>query len=206
MAAESRRIQLLFTQEEIAARVLELGARISEWYRKKESDKPLLVVGVLNGAFMLVADLVRALTVPVEVDFISIASYGDAQISSGRVTLRKDITVSAAGRDMLVVDDLVDSGLSLAWLSHYFTSEKKCSSFASCALLEKTKQKKTEKGTDEEKEKSGLVVVDKEKEKPSTMPDFVGFQCEHDSFVIGYGMDDAGLYRGLPYVGKVIIT
>jgi hypoxanthine phosphoribosyltransferase len=164
----------LISAGELAHRVGELANQISADYAGKQP----LVVGVLKGAWMFMADLVRQLTVPVSCDFVKLSSYGTGTSSSGQVTLRLDLTMPATGRHILVVDDIVDTGASLAWLIEHLAS-KKPETLRVCALLDKP---------------AGRRV-------PVNI-DYVGFTVPN-CFVVGYGIDCAERYRELPYVGYV---
>jgi hypoxanthine phosphoribosyltransferase len=151
--------------------VAELGREISRDY---EGRVPVLV-GILKGSVVFLSDLVRHLDLKLEVDFISISSYGDGTSSSGTVRLLKDLDLDVSGRDVLVVEDIVDSGLSLAYIRKNLAARNP-RSIAIAALLDKRERRTNE------------VKVD-----------YVGFQVP-DEFVVGYGLDYQELYRGLPHV------
>ena len=169
----------MFDRATIAKRVTELGAQIAKTYpdvANKEAD--LVVVGILKGSFVFLADLVREIDLPCSVEFMGVSSYGDATESSGVVQLTQDLTKPVAGKHVLVVEDIVDTGLTMKYLlENLQTRNPKSVKLAS--LLEKP-----------EKNKSKIHV------------DFLGFSIE-DKFVVGYGLDAAGLYRNLPFVGLV---
>jgi len=163
--------EIVLSEEQIRTRVAELGAQITQDY----SDRPPLLVGVLKGAFVLMADLARHIDLPVTFDFMAVASYGAATQSSGVVRILKDLDVELAGRDVLVVEDIVDSGLTL----HYLLRNLKVRNPASlevCAFLMKQGQQRIE-----------LPI------------NYIGYRIP-PSFVVGYGLDHAGRYRHLPYV------
>ncbi len=164
--------ELLFSSETIRERVAEVAAQISRDYR----DKNPLVVGVLKGAFIFMSDLVRQIDVPLEVDFIATSSYGQSTKSSGVVRILKDLDLSAEQRDVLIVEDIVDSGLTLSYLSDYLT-RRGAKSVRICAAFDKP---------------GGRTVP--------IRPDYYGFTVP-DRFVVGYGLDHAEQYRHLPYVG-----
>lgn len=170
----ARDVQCLFTMHDLARRVHELARQISADYAAKQP----LVVGVLKGAWVFMADLVRHLTVPVGCDFVLLSSYGKGTSSSGRVSLRLDMTLAAKGRHILLVEDIVDTGTSLAWLLEHL-ARKRPASLRVCALLDKPARR----------------VV-------SVNIDYVGFTVP-DCFVVGYGIDCGERYRELPYVGFV---
>jgi hypoxanthine phosphoribosyltransferase len=164
----------LLPAEAIAARVRELGAAISADYR----DQQLVVVVILKGSFVFAADLVRAVDLPLEVDFLGVRSYGDATTSSGIVQITSDLTRSIQGRDVLLVEDIVDTGLTLRFLlDNLRTRDPRTLKLA--ALLHKPARTRVE------------VPID-----------YLGFTIP-DVFVIGYGLDAAQRYRNLPYVGQL---
>ena len=163
--------EILIDEEALQARIVELGAEISADYKGRD----LLLVGVLKGAVFFMADLMRELTVPCEIDFMAISSYGAATDSSGVVRILKDLDINVAGRDVLVVEDIIDSGLTLSYLMRNLTSRKP-SSLEVVALLTKPERREIE------------VPVR-----------YVGFEIPN-RFVIGYGLDFAERYRNLPYV------
>ena len=163
---------ILYDEAQIKARVRELGSRISQEY---EGKVPVLI-GILKGGFMFMADLIRAVDLPMEVDFMAISSYGSGVTSSGAVKIRKDIDVNIEGRHVIVVEDIIDSGLSIQYIRDYLKRHKPCS-VKVCALLNKP-----------------------EAHARDLMIDYVGFEVGNE-FVVGYGLDYDGLYRNLPYIG-----
>ncbi len=165
-------IRTLISEEEIQAKLKEMGEAITEDYQGKE----LLVVGVLKGAFMVMADLARHIDLPVEFDFMAVSSYGASTQSSGVVRILKDLDQEIAGKDILIVEDIIDSGLTLSYLIKSL-NVRKPASIAIAALLWK----------------EGIQRVPIEVKYP-------GFSIGPE-FVIGYGLDYAGKYRNLPYVG-----
>ena len=163
--------EILIEQEPLQARIAELGQEISREYEGRD----LLLVGVLKGAVFFMADLMRELSIPCEIDFMAISSYGAATDSSGVVRILKDLDTNIAGRDVLVVEDIIDSGLTLSYLMRSLKARKPAS-LEICALLTKPERREIE------------VPVK-----------FVGFEIPN-KFVIGYGLDFAERYRNLPYV------
>jgi hypoxanthine phosphoribosyltransferase len=157
---------IIFTRQQIAGKVAELGRRISLDYAGRE----LLVVGVLTGAFIFVADLVRELDLDLEVDFLRVSSYGQATSSSGEISLGKDLDCKIGGREVLLVEDIVDSGRTLAWLRQHLTARRPAS-LRVCALIDKRERREVE------------VEID-----------YLGFRAEK-GFLVGYGLDYAGRYR-----------
>jgi hypoxanthine phosphoribosyltransferase len=164
--------EVLVDEEALAARVAELGAEVSADYQGRD----LLLIGVLKGAVFFMADLMRHVTVPCEVDFMAISSYGDATDSSGIVRILKDLDINIEGREVLVVEDIIDSGLTLSYLIRNLESREPAS-LEVCALLTKPSRREID------------VRVR-----------YVGFEIPN-KFVVGYGLDYAERYRNLPYVG-----
>jgi hypoxanthine phosphoribosyltransferase len=164
--------EILVDEESLRARVAELGEEISTDY----AGRDLLLVGVLKGAVFFMADLMRQLTVPCEVDFMAISSYGAASDSSGVVRILKDLDIPIEGRHVLVVEDIIDSGLTLSYLMRNLTSRRP-ETLEVCALLTKPERREID------------VPVR-----------YVGFEIPN-RFVVGYGLDFAERYRNLPYVG-----
>jgi hypoxanthine phosphoribosyltransferase len=165
---------ILVSEEEIAAKVAELARVVDADYAGRE----LLLVGVLKGAVMVMADLARALTTPATMEFMAVSSYGSATSSSGVVRILKDLDRSIEGRDVLVVEDIIDSGLTLSWLVRNLGSRNPAS-VQVLALLRKPE----------------ALQVDIEVR-------YVGFDIPSE-FVVGYGLDYAERYRDLPYIGML---
>jgi len=166
--------EVLVSAEDLQRRVAELGAQIASDY----AGKPLLLVGVLKGAVFFLSDLMRHIDIPVEVDFMAVASYGSATDSSGVVRILKDLDAAIEGRDVLIVEDIVDSGLTLQYLMRNLGSRNP-RTLEVCALLVKPARRKVELPTR-----------------------YVGFEIE-DRFVVGYGLDYAERYRNLPFVAAL---
>jgi hypoxanthine phosphoribosyltransferase len=167
----------LITQQGIQRRIKELGMKISEDYRGKE----IFLVGILKGAYVFFADLARTIQVPVRVDFMLVSSYGPRSKTSGVVRAISDITADIKGKDVLLVEDIVDSGLTLKYLIKTLRS-KKPRSLKVCVLLDKA-----------ERRKHDLPL------------DYVGFTIP-DRYVIGYGLDYQDHYRNLPYIAVLDVT
>ena len=163
--------EILFPKAVIEKRVGELAAQISRDYAGKE----LLIVGILNGAFVFVADLIRALNVLCTVDFVRMASYGAGSVSSGEVLIRKDLETPVAGRDILIVEDIVDTGFTLSRLTEILW-ERGPASLKVCVFLDK-----------------------RERRRIPFVADYVGFPIP-DVFVVGYGLDYNEQFRFLPDV------
>ncbi len=164
--------EVLIDEEALHQKIAELGAEISEDYRGQD----LLLIGVLKGAIFFMADLMRSIDIPCEVDFMAISSYGAGIDSSGVVRILKDLDVSIEGRNVLVVEDIIDSGLTLSYLLRNLEAREPAS-LEVCALLTKPDRREND-------------VVCR----------YVGFEIPN-RFVIGYGLDFAERYRNLPFVG-----
>lgn len=164
--------EVLLSTEALAARIKELGETISADY----AGKDILMVGVLRGAVIFMADLARAISRPVTIDFMAVSSYGASTSSSGVVKIIKDLDEDVAGKHLLIVEDIIDSGLTLKYLFENLKSRKPAS-VRICTLLSKPSRRKVD------------VPVD-----------YNGFTIP-DDFVVGYGLDFAEKYRNLPYVG-----
>ncbi len=166
--------ELCISKEEIRQRVEVLAKKISSDYEGKE---PVLI-GILNGAVFFFADLMRAIRIPTKMDFVRAASYGSGTKSSGRVRLTKDIEIPIEGKPVILVEDIVDSGLTLSYLMEKFR-ERRASSLRICALIEKL----------ERKEKDVCI-------------DYCGFQIQ-EGFLVGYGLDCNEEYRHLPEIYRL---
>lgn len=167
--------QVLFSEAAIKAKTAELAKAISKEY----SGKEVLCVGLLKGAVVFLTDLVRQLEVPYQIDFLTVSSYGHSTTSSGSVKLKKDLDIDPKGRHVLIIEDLIDTGTTLAWIKHHLAS-KECASVKLCTLLDKSSRRTA-------------ALKDMK-------IDFCGWTCP-DEFVVGYGMDFSENYRCLPFVG-----
>jgi len=167
--------RVLLSTPQIDARIRELGREISRDYAKAEN---LHLICVLKGAFMFLADLIRTLQVPVTLDFMALSSYATGTTSSGEVRLLKDLDTALAGRDVLIVEDIVDTGLTLNYLREILMARGPRSVRTAC-LLSKPSRRKVD------------VRVE-----------YIGFTIE-DHFVVGYGLDYEGRYRSLPHIAIV---
>jgi hypoxanthine phosphoribosyltransferase len=168
-------VPVLISADAIAQKVAELGSRISRDYAARE---PLLLVGVLKGSFIFLADLSRRVTIPHAVDFIALSSYGNATKSTGEVRLIMDLRHSVAGKHVLVVEDIVDTGHTLAYLRKILGARQPAS-LQTCALVHKPSRREVD-----------------------VKLDYVGFEIP-DKWVVGYGLDYADQFRTLPYIGYV---
>lgn len=168
------RITVMLSKSEIETRIATLGEEITRAY--KDDPAELVLVGILKGSVVFLADLARAVDLPLKLDFIGLSSYGDATTSSGVVRLTSDLSKPIDGKNVLVVEDIVDTGLTMRYLLENLATRNP-KSVRLCALLEKPT-----------KNTSGVVV------------DYLGFTIP-DKFVIGYGLDYGEKYRNLPFVG-----
>jgi hypoxanthine phosphoribosyltransferase len=165
--------KILISEEQIQDKIKELAAQITQDYADCQE---LLLVGVLKGCMMFMVDLSRALEIPVAIDFIAVSSYGHSTESSGVVRVLKDLDTDIAGRHVLIVEDIIDSGLTLSYLHDQLT-RRNPASLRICSLLNKPERREAD------------VPVD-----------YSGFGIPNE-FVVGYGLDYAELYRNLPYIG-----
>ena len=165
--------KILISSDEIQARVRDMGAQIASDYRPHGD---LLLVGVLKGCMMFMVDLARAIPLPLAIDFIATSSYGHSTESSGVVRLLKDLDTDIAGRHVLIVEDIIDSGLTLDYLRDQLT-RRNPASLRICSLLNKPERRITD------------IPID-----------YLGFDIPNE-FVVGYGLDFSERYRELPYVG-----
>ncbi len=165
-------LKVLISEEEIAAKVKELGQKITEDYKGKTP----IVVSVLKGSVVFVADLIRAMDVDLQIDFMVVSSFAGGTVSTGAVKILKDIDNTIEGRDVLIVEDILDSGITLEYIKGIMNG-RKANSIRIATLLDKPARRKS-----------------------SIIPDYVGFVVP-DEFVVGYGLDYAEKYRNLPYIG-----
>lgn len=164
--------EILLTEEQIASKIKELGNSISEDYKGKE----LLVVGVLKGSVVFVSDLIRNISIPCKIDFMSVSSYGNSSQTSGVVRILKDLDHGIEGKHVIIAEDIIDSGITLDYLVD-FLKARKASSIEIVTLLSKPARRK--------------VDIDVK---------YTGFEVP-DEFLVGYGLDYADMYRNLPFVG-----
>ena len=174
MSRLAQNLDILYTPEQIGKRVRELGHEIERDY----ADKDLILLGVLKGSFVFISDLSRAIDLPLSLDFISLQSYGDATESSGVVKITSDLTRPIEGKHVVIVEDIVDTGLTMRYLLDNLATRHPAS-VKLCTLLHKPARSRTR------------IPID-----------YLGFQIE-DRFVVGYGLDAAEKYRNLPFIGVV---
>lgn len=168
---ESKRQRILFDRNDISERVKELGEEISLKYKGKD----LVVISLLRGSFIFASDLVREISIPVEIDFITTASYGDEEISSGIVEIIHDLRTNIEGKEVLIVDDICDSGYTLKKVIGHL-SEKNPNSISVCVMLDKPSRRQTD-----------------------LTPEFIGYSIP-DVFIVGYGLNYGDYYRNIPYI------
>ena len=164
--------EVLITEEEIRAKVKELGETLTEEYK----DKYPLAIGILKGAIPFMGDLMKEIDAYLEIDFMDVSSYGNATVSSGEVKIVKDLNTNVEGRDILIIEDIIDSGKTLKYLVDLF-KYRQANSIQIVTLLDKPTGRKVD-----------------------LKADYVGFDVP-DAFVVGYGLDYAEKYRNLPYIG-----
>jgi len=167
--------EILFSKEMIFQKVKELGERISSDYNK---DDEVVVVGVLKGANVFMADLIREIDLPIYIDFMAVSSYGYSTESSGVVRILKDLDLEVEGKHVLIIEDIIDTGLTLKYLTDNLKS-RKIKSLKICTLLDKPKRRKCD-----------LII------------DYIGFEIP-DKFIVGYGIDYGEKYRNLPYIASL---
>ncbi len=166
--------RILFSEEEIAARVAEIGAGISEDF--KDAEDGIILISVLRGAAIFMADLARQITIPCEMDYMAVSSYGNGAKSSGVVRILKDLSSKIEGRHVVIAEDILDSGLTLRYLLKNLQARNPKSLTVATLLRKKTRAQ---------------AKIDCA---------YIGFECP-DEFIVGYGLDYAERYRNLPYIG-----
>lgn len=165
------KVDIMFDEAEVMAKIEELGKQITQDYQGKN----LLVVGILKGAFIFMADLIRKIDLPIEIDFMLVSSYGSSTVSSGEVKIVKDLDDSIKNKDVLIVEDIVDTGLTLKYITEIL-NKREPNSVKVCCLLDKPSRRTAD-----------------------IIPDYVGFTIP-DEFIVGYGLDYAEMYRNYPAV------
>jgi len=165
---------IIFSKKEIQKRVEELGVQITQEY----ADKKPLLIGVLKGCFVFLADISRCMNLDCEIRFLTASSYGFSSVTSGKVKIGKDFDYEIEGRDVIIIEDILDSGVTLSALRDFVT-ERSPASLKICSLLDKPTRRQ--------------VPIE---------ADYLGFKCP-DEFVVGYGLDYAERYRNLPYIASL---
>lgn len=164
-------VRILYNEEEIKARIQQMGEIITRDYYGEE----LLVIGILKGAFMFMADLIRKINIPLQIDFMDVSSYGSSTISSGEVRIMKDLDYSIEGKNVLIVEDIVDTGLTLNYI---------------CEILRNRNPKTL---------KIACMLDKPSRRKANTIPDYIGYSIA-DEFIVGYGLDYDEYYREYPAI------
>ena len=172
-------VEVLITEQSVRARIQQLGYEITQFYQQKQIDK-LIVVGLLRGSFMFMADLVRELKLPIEIEFMTTSSYGSGMTTNHDVRISKDLEGDIRGEHVLIVEDIIDTGYTLEKVREILNLREPAS-LAICTLLDKPSRREVQ------------VPVE-----------WVGFEIP-DEFVVGYGIDYAQRHRHLGYIGKVIL-
>lgn len=175
MSNISDNIQEMLSEEEISRRVRELGVEITRDYAGRE----ITIICILKGAAFFACELAKRIELPVMMEFMSVSSYGDATVSSGEITIRKDVDADIAGRDVLIVEDIIDTGRTLSCLVEVL-GKRAPASIRLCTLLDKPSRRTV-----------GIKA------------DYTGFEIP-DEFVVGWGLDCAQRYRNLPYIAKIV--
>lgn len=168
----TEKLNILYRKDTIHRRVVDLADQISRDY----SSGSLLLVGVLKGGFVFLADLIRAMSIPLTIDFVLLSSYGNATSSTGKIAILKDMEAAATGRDIVIVEDIIDTGLTMAFLKKELL-KREPRSLKVCALLDKRFRRQ--------------ITID---------ADYVGITMEKDHFVVGYGLDFSERFRHLPEI------
>lgn len=164
--------RIFFSADELKAKVKELGEQITKDYEGKNP----LIVGVLKGSFVFMADLSRCIDTYCDIDFMAVSSYGSGTTTTGAVKIRKDLSYDVEGRHVIIIEDILDSGVTLSYLRQYICNRHPAS-VSICTLLDKPARRKAD-----------------------ISADYIGFVCP-DEFIVGYGLDYAERYRNLPYIG-----
>ena len=165
---------MLISEKQIKEKVIELGQKIEKDYKGQE----IFLIGVLKGASVFISDLMRCINLDVKIDFMSVSSYGMSTTSSGIVKILKDIDQDISNKNVIIVEDIIDTGLTLNYLKDYLL-KKNAKSIKICTLLDKPERRKCD------------IQVD-----------YIGFEIE-DKFIVGYGIDYKEMYRNLPYIAYV---
>ena len=165
--------KILITESELTKRIKELGEEITNDYKDKED---ILIVGILKGSVIFLSDLIRNINLPVKMDFMTVSSYGNGAVCTGKITIKKDLDTDICGKHIIIAEDIIDSGITLSNLCKLL-SERKPASIKICTLLDK-----------------------KERREAEINVDYTGFEIPNE-FIIGYGLDYAEKYRNIPYIG-----
>ena len=173
---KKRKLKTLYSKSQIKSMVKSLAKQIIRDYKRNKHDKSLVVISVLKGAFIFTADLIREIKLPVQLEFVRISSYGSENVSSGKIDAPLLLLPNLSGRDILIVEDIVDSGRTISFLKEYIRDQFKPKSLKVACLLNKEARREVD-----------------------IKADYVGFEVE-DYFLVGYGLDSAENYRHLPFL------
>lgn len=173
---KKKKLKVLYSKSRIQAMVKSMASKIVRDYKNKKINKPLVVISVLKGAFMFAADLIREMNIPIQLEFVRISSYGSKTFSSGKIEAPLLLLPNLSDRDILIVEDIVDSGMTISFLKDYIRNQFKPRSLKVASLLNKEAKREVD-----------------------TSADYVGFEVE-DYFLVGYGLDSAENYRHLPFL------
>lgn len=174
--SNKKKLKVLYSKKKIQEKVKILASKITLDFKKKKNNKPLVIVSVLKGAFMFTSDLIRELDIPVQLEFVKISSYGSKQVSSGKIDAPLLLLPNLTERDILIVEDIVDSGRTVQFLKEYIKDQFKPRSLKVACLLNKEARREVH-----------------------VSADYIGFNVE-DYFLVGYGLDSAENFRHLPYL------
>lgn len=173
---KQKNLKILYSKEKIKKVVWTLARKIEQGYTKRKNSKSVVVVSVLKGAFIFAADLIREIKLPVQLEFVRISSYGSKQISSGKIDAPLLMLPNLNNRDVLIIEDIVDSGRTISFLKEYIRGQYKPKSLKVVCLLNKESRREVE-----------------------VKPDYIGIEVD-DYFLVGYGLDSAEEFRHLPYL------
>lgn len=173
---KEQKMQIMITKEEIESRISQIASQLNKKYKEEE----LYLIGTLKGSIFFLCELAKMLTMPVILDFVQISSYGDEKVSSGRLDKKLDISCDLERKNVLIVEDIIDTGRTIQYMKEYI-SEKNPKCLEVCTLLDKPSHR----------------------EMKNSVADYTGFVIEEDKFVVGYGLDYAQKYRNLPYIATI---
>ena len=173
---DSKKLKILYSKAQIQSKVKSLARKIEKDYKKKKHNKSLVAISVLKGAFIFTADLIREINLPIQLEFVRISSYGSRTFSSGKIDAPLLLLPNLSGRDILIVEDIVDSGRTLSFLKDYIQDQFKPKSLKVVSLLNKEARREMD-----------------------IKADYVGFEVD-DHFLVGYGLDNAEDFRHLPFL------
>ena len=196
-------VDVLISEEDVKSRIVALGKEITAFYQAKQINK-LIVVGLLRGSFMFMADLVRELKLPIEIEFMTTSSYGSGMTTNHDVRISKDLEGDIRGEHVLIVEDIIDTGQTLKSLRDMFTA-REAASVKIVTMLDKPEKVREILNLREPASLAICTLLDKPSRREVQVPvEWAGFEIP-DEFVVGYGIDYAQRHRHLGYIGKVIL-